>query len=301
MGKYTLGVDVGGTNTRMAAAGADFKVLGQRAVRTKELSDTGDTVGALLRVMENFISDMGGEAAAVSLGLPSTLDRARTAVFSSPNVIGLDDVPIVRHFEDLLRVPVFIEKDACMLAFYDIHSRGIPRDGLIIGIYIGTGIGNVILLDGAPLVGKNGVSCELGHIPSLDKIRPCTCGNLGCMEEYVGGKALVRLCEREFPGTKIEDVFTEHGDDDRVVKFVGDMAFPVATEVNILDPDCIIIGGGVVAMENFPRKILEARVIELSRKPYPASNLNLVYSENAVFGGAVGAAIFAAEMLRRRG
>jgi allose kinase len=290
--KYIAGVDVGGTNVRFAAVGEDFAASRSETIKTKDCSRGGETAEGIARSLELFIAGTDGECAAIAMGLPSTLSRDRRTVTSSPNVDGLDDVPLADMLERRFDVPAFLEKDACMLLFYDVHAYGIPTDGIIIGIYIGTGIGNAILIGGKPVIGKNGAACELGHVPSPGRDIKCSCGITGCAEEYAGGKALVRLCGREFPGTDIADAFAVHGEDPRLLEFVRDMAYPVAAEVNILDPERVIIGGGVVSMKGFPRGIFEKRVRELARKPYPASNLDIVFSENAAYGGALGAALY---------
>ena len=295
--EYLVGIDIGGTNVRIVSADKSLKIAAKKAIRTGELTKDGDTVSALVDFIKAFIGDIPGDILSISIGLPSTFNRERTIVFSSPNVTGFDNVPVVDLLGRQFGLPVFIDKDSCMLLFYDLHTRQIPNDGVILGFYLGTGIGNVIMIDGKPLLGKNGAAGELGHIPSLGKDIQCTCGNVGCMEEYVGGKALMRLCGQYFPDVDIPDVFTKLGANDRIIRFVEDMAVPIATEINIFDPDHIVIGGGIIAMKDFPRALLERSIRKHSRKPYPESNLNIVYSENSTFGGALGAAIYGSHKL----
>jgi len=191
--QYLVDIDVGGTNVRIVAADKSFIIAAEKAIRTEELTISGHTVSALADFIKAFIGHLPGDVLSISIGLPSTFNRERTMVFSTPNVTGFDNVPLVDLLERQFSLPVFIDKDACMLLFYDLHINQIPKDGVILGFYLGTGIGNVIMVDGKLLLGKNGTAAELGHIPSLGKDLPCTCGNVGCMEEYVGGKALVRL------------------------------------------------------------------------------------------------------------
>jgi len=290
--EYLVGVDVGGTNVRVVAADKDFIIAEKEAIRTDELTKRGHTVEALTDFIKAFTGSLPGDVLSISMGLPSTFNRERTMVFSTPNVTGLDNVPLVDLLERQFSLPVFIDKDACMLLYYDLHTNQIPNEGVILGFYLGTGIGNVIMIDGKLLLGKNGTAAELGHIPILGKDLLCTCGNVGCMEEYVGGKALVRLCNQYFPDIDIGNVFAKLSTNRRIMRFVEDMAVPIATEINIFDPDHVVIGGGVVAMKDFPRELLERSIRKHSRKPYPESNLSIAYSDNSTFGGALGAAIY---------
>jgi allose kinase len=290
--EYFIGIDIGGTNVRIVAMDRIFRVASQKAIRTTELTKGADTVSALIFFIKTFIAALDGDIIAVSIGMPSTLNRERTVVISTPNVSGFDNIPIVDLLELHLELPVFIEKDSSMLLYFDLHIHQIPQSGIILGFYMGTGIGNVIMINGKLLLGKNGVAAELGHIPSLGKDLPCTCGNIGCMEEYVAGKALERLCSQYFEGTDIRDIFKVFSADERIIRFVEDMAVPISSEINILDPDHVVIGGGVIAMENFPVKLLEKSIRKYCRKPHPESNLTITYSESPMYGGAVGAAIF---------
>ena len=295
--EYLVGIDIGGTNIRLAATDKNFKITAQKAILTEELTKSGDTVLALINLIKDFIGNIKGDVLSVSIGSPSTLNRERTIIISTPNVTGFDYVPIVELLERQLGLPVFIEKDSCMHLYYDLYMHKIPKDGVILGFYMGTGIGNAIMIDGKILLGKNGSAAELGHIPSLGKNLPCSCGNFGCMEEYVGGKALVRLCNKYFTGIEISDIFTKHITDERIIHFVEDMAVPIATEINIFDPDYIIIGGGVIAMRDFPIDLLEKNIRKYSRKSYPESNLIITYSKNFIFSGALGATIYGSHML----
>ena len=112
-----------------------------------------------------------------------------------------------------------------------------------------------------------------------------------------GGKYLAQLCETVYAGTPISEVFTRHGSEPLLHQFVDRMAMAVATEVNILDPDCVLIGGGVVAMADFPRQELVQRILHHSRKPYPAKDLNLIFTEDAEEKAVVGAAIYGQEKM----
>ena len=99
--------------------------------------------------------------------------------------------------------------------------------------------------------------------------------------------------------TDIKNVFFEHGDDPRIIKYVKDLAIPIATEVNILDPDYIIIAGGVVYMKNFPKDILIDSVHFHTRKPYPEKNLRILFSEHTQQSGGYGSGDFAWHQLKQ--
>ena len=111
------------------------------------------------------------------IGFPATLDRNRHRVLQAPNVPGIDGLSAA-DLGRLAHVPVYFERDVNLLFSCDMLDLGIPSQGLSVGIYIGTGIGNAIFYNGRPLSGKNGVSGELGHIPRSGSGEICGCGNL---------------------------------------------------------------------------------------------------------------------------
>lgn len=290
--RFVVGVDIGGTNIRIGAVDALHQL--HNPIKTPTLPFCGTDVSAkLLRFIQSYLHDLGEPVAAVTLGFPSTINKARTTVISTPNIPGLCNVNIKECFSNALNLPVFIEKDACMLAYCDLFQNGVSPDGVICGFYFGTGLGNVILIDGVPLVGKNGVACELGHVPTLDGAERCGCGLTGCLELYAAGRGLERLCAQTFPHSNLASIFVEHRDALELEGFVLAMAKAAATEINILNPDSIILGGGILAMDGFPVQCLMETIRRFTRKPLPADDLRFLLSDNSnPFNGVLGAALY---------
>lgn len=92
-------------------------------------------------------------------------------------------------------------------------------------------------------------------------------------------------------------LFKEHGDAPELLEYIDWLSIPIATEINIFDPDYIVLGGGVLQMEAFPQKLLEKRILEHTRKPYPAANLSVLYSSPHQENGVIGAGIYALRRL----
>jgi len=113
------------------------------------------------------------------------------------------------------------------------------------------------------------------------------------MENIAGGKYLASLQKQRYPQVDIGDMFLTLGDEPLLRQFIDRMAAAVATEINILDPDHVLIGGGIVSMNGFPRKALSDRIIAHTRKPYPAGNLEILYTEDNPEKSVIGAAYYA--------
>ena len=291
MEKYIIGIDIGGTNFRIGAVSSDGAVTDFQKVPVKQVFRTHDPLADLSDYLKAYCA--GKCVQAVSIGFPATLDAARETVLQAPNVAFMENLPVVEVLAEQLNVPVFIERDVTMALTFDCHKYRISEEGIVCGFYFGTGIGNAISVNGLPVVGKHGTAGELGHIPVDGSKEVCGCGNTGCMENLAGGKYLAHLRNTVFTGTHIGDLFYQHGRDARLLEFVDRMAMTVATEINILDPHCILIGGGVPAMANFPKEYLLERIRVHARKPYPANDLNVIFVEDEEDKCVIGAAMYA--------
>lgn len=296
MGGAIVGIDIGGTHFRIGAVAADESVADFRKIPVKQVFCTDDPLGDLTAFLREYLK--GKQVQAIAIGFPATLDAARKTVLQAPNVAFMENLPVAAVLTEAFGIPVFIERDVTMALCYDCRKLKIPTEGIACGIYYGTGIGNAISINGIPLVGRNGTAGELGHIPVDGSEAVCGCGNLGCMEALAGGKALAHMQEIRYPQTPIGELFARHGEDAELVRFVDRMAIAAATEINILNPHYILIGGGIPSMKAFPRQRLLERIYLHTRKPFPAEDLNILFTEDREEKAVIGAAIHAGTMLK---
>lgn len=292
-----IGIDIGGTNFRIGAVDQNGAVTGFLKKPSAVLT-AGDAVGNLVREIGEFLEQNRLDGvAAVAVGFPSIVSKDKRMLYNTPNLKGFDGIDLKGALEERLHLPVFIDRDVNFLLQSDIRTLGLDPTATILGFYVGTGFGNAVYIDGRFHGGKNGVAGELGHIPLYGVTERCTCGNVGCSETRCSGRHLTELVKAQFPDTDIADVFVQHGTDPRIIGFVEDLAIPIATEINILDPDYAVIAGGVVFMKGFPKETLEAAVRERVRRPFPAENLRILYSEHTQQSGVVGGGLFAHQHL----
>ncbi len=289
--RLALGIDIGGTHFRMGLVdqSGGLSCFEKRSTETLAGEDPTALLGdAILDYMcRNGVEK---RVFSVCIGFPATVDKARETVLSAPNVRGFDGVPVGRLLAKRLSLPVRIERDVNLLLLDDLKKLDMQSED-VIAVYVGTGIGNAILLDGRLLVGHNGVAGELGHIPFGDAAGPCGCGNTGCAEPLAGGLYLARLCHEHFVSTPVEELFARHGEHPLLVQYIERLGRIIATEVNLIDPEVVLLGGGVVAMKGFPRERLEQSIFAHARKPFPHDHLKIRYS--AADHGVVGAGILA--------
>ena len=293
-----MSLDIGGTNCRIGLVTEDAELSCRENHSTAELCEKGFAVELVSRLRAYMAAAEGFRIRAVSLGVPATVDLARRVVLSASNIEGLEKLPICDLLEKELGIPAFLEKDVNLLLLYDIASLRPESRNVLIGIYFGTGIGNSIYLRGELLAGRNGVSGELGHVPQLNAHTHCGCGNENCLETIGGGRRLSELAETVFTETPIRELYLRHAEHPLIREQVEAMAAAVATEVNILDPDCVILGGGLLQMPGFPRDFFEEKIKAYTRKPFPANNLTLLYSRPDQDNGIIGAGLYGWKCLK---
>ncbi len=298
MAPTILGLDIGGTNLRSGFVSDSYALTGFR-ISSSQLICGDNAPEKIAAYIRGTMAESGVCPTAVAIGFPSTLDRERRRLLSTPNLEGLNDLNMAERLEDALSLPVFIDRDVNLLFLYDCHANRLSGN-VIIGCYVGTGFGNVISIGGEILVGKNGVAAELGHIPVRGLAQDCPCGNRGCVEMIASGKALKALQERYYPNETIATLFALHANELPIQGLINDLALPIATEINILDPDEIVLGGGVLQMDGFPKAAFERAIREHTRKPYPEQALRFHYSSEKQENGVIGGAILAFRQMRKQ-
>lgn len=295
MERFMIGMDIGGTNIRIGAVDKENRVHHFEKVYQKDIFIDENSLEHLIQFVAGFIArhELERSVAGISIAMPATINREGNTVLQAPSLVGFDGLELVAPLEKHFGVKTALLKDVWTAALYDMEKYHIDSAGMVVAFYIGTGLGNVLLIDGKIHKGKNGVSGELGHIPVSGDVSRCGCGNVGCIENHAGGKFLAKLCEEK----RIDIAHAFHDTNaEEIEKYIDHIAIAVATELNILDPDQILLGGGVLQMQDFPRDMLEKKIREHARKPYPEKSLSLWYVEDDPQKGVIGAVMCAGKM-----
>lgn len=295
-----IGIDIGGTNIRIATVSeggeislfekASSSVLG-KSNATKSLAD----------FIEDYINrhSLKRKIKAVSIGIPAIISRDRKGTVSCPNLKGLEGINITDSIFERLLIPVYLDRDVNNLLISDMKTLKIDRRKTVCGFYIGTGFGNAISINGEIYRGKNSAAGELGHIPLFSVTDKCTCDNIGCVETRCSGRYLEKLCSENFPKADIHRIFSLYPHSKVLLEFVRNLAYPIATEITILDPDICIVAGGVTDMPDFPKETLIEEIYSKVRKPYPLKGLEIVFSTHNQQSGVYGSAAAAFYKLKK--
>jgi allose kinase len=300
--KNVIGIDIGGTNARIGLVSEDMSLSHFVKVEMNSFYNPNNPAESLRWFIENYINEILNiekkiQINAIGIGFPSIISKDMTTVYSSPNLPGFNNINIVRKLGEFFGKPIFINNDVNMHLIYEIYKNNLKDKHIILGFYVGTGFGNSIFINGNFLQGKNGVAGELGHIPVFNNNKICSCGNIGCVETLASGKRLIELHHKYFSNTPFEEIFVYHSSNKVIDDFIECIAIPISTELNIFDPDCIILGGGVLQMKGFPMDILESKIKKYTRKPYPHETLQILYADDHQGTGVMGAGYYAFQNL----
>jgi fructokinase len=252
-----LGIDLGGTKIEILALNSDGKEVLRQRVKTPR-GDYQGIVRAIGDLVQHTVTSLGIPLASTSIGIgiPGTHVQD-TGLIKNANTTELNGKPLWRDLEDVLKHKVRIANDANCFTLseaYDGAAKGAP---VVFGVILGTGCGGGIVVNGKVLNGKNGITGEWGHIRLPDQTKEdlplpdCYCGQKGCLETYISGTGFARDY-RQATGQALAagDIvaLAEKGDPDAVAaskRLMDRIARGLATVVNILDPDCIVLGGGL--------------------------------------------------------
>jgi fructokinase len=249
-----MGVDLGGTKIEGVVLDVDGQEHCRERVATPQ-GDYGATLQALVELVLRLESE-AGQACSVGIGMPGSISRASGLVKNS-NSVCLNGQPLHRELEQRLDRPLRFANDADCFALSEAVD-GAGRDAAVVfGVIIGTGTGGGIVVNRQLLDGPNGISGEWGHNPlpwpEAEELPgpACYCGRKGCIETWLSGPGLAR--DHEQVTGACRDARTiiqsaELGDThacETMKRYTNRMARALASVINILDPDVIVLGGGL--------------------------------------------------------
>ena len=249
-----IGVDLGGTKIEIIALDDRGAPLLRRRVPTPA-GDYSGTVRAIAELVRSAQAQIG-VFASVGIATPGALSP-QTGLLCNSNSVVLNGKPLDRDLADALGQPVRLENDANCLAISEAADGAGAGSRVVFAAILGTGVGGGIVIEGRILTGLNRIGGEWGHNPlpwATENERPgyrCYCGKFGCIETFLSGAGLAReyfsLSQKELPAEQIAEA-EQSGEPDAVksiAAYQDRLARSLAALVNILDPDTIVVGGGI--------------------------------------------------------
>lgn len=319
---YSIGIDIGGTKVLTALVDAQFRILSEIKLKTKpekgeqsflkEIDGAVDFVMSEAKVSRKEISGIG-------VGCPGFVDPVRGTIGDSPNIPFLKKYPLARQISRLTKLPVSLGNDV-QTGLFGEHQLGAAKGyANVLGIFMGTGIGGALILNGQLYRGTSGSAGEIGHI-TVDPWGPrCGCGRYGCLEALAGRLAISAEAGIATLRQIAPHLAAKAGSDLRAIKSgslakaasAGDKAIAelirhkarivgsaMANLVSVLNPDLIVLGGGVVeAMPGLIVKEAERHMREVGL-PALTSQVKVVPAKLGDHSIVLGAAKRASDLFR---
>lgn len=266
MSKYSIGVDLGGTNITIALVDLKGKIKNKVKISTQADKNAEFIVKTIIENIKVLVQDVQrSQLIGIGIGAAGQIDHLRGVIKFSPN-LHWRNVPIVKEIKKEFNLPVYIDNDANVACYGEFLFGAGQGSQNIICVTLGTGVGGGIIINRKIYRGAGGGAGEIGHITVESNGRKCNCGNHGCMEAYVGAPHIRERCiEKIKSGRKSIVTRIVEGSLAKITpKVLEEAAFykdklsqeiwqetgmylgvGLASLINIFNPEKIIIGGGV--------------------------------------------------------
>ena len=313
MTAQTIGLDIGGTKMLGVVATADGTVVAEDREESPE--GFADIVDSAATMIAGLRSRATADVAAVGIGIAGLVD-GRGVLRYGPNLPGVIDAPVREALATRTGLPIVVDNDA------NAAGRGEVRFGAAKGtldallVTLGTGIGGAIVLGGAVVRGAHGFAAEIGHF-TVDPNGPvCACGERGHWESFASGSALGRMAREHIEGGGGAAILAAAGGDHHAVnghhvgaaaaagdaealavldEYADYVALGLSALANILDPEIIVIGGGLVTLGDLLFEPLRAAFLAHIEAPEHRPKVPIVPATLGERAGAIGAADLAAD------
>jgi glucokinase len=312
-----VGVDLGGTKILAGVFDASLENFGIAKLSTKSQRGVDKVVERIARCVQDAVDEADlsmKQVAGIGIGAPGAVDFGDGTVIFAPNLEGWKDVPLKKMLEKELGVPVYVENDCniAALGVYVAELKAKPKN--MVGVFVGTGIGGGIIINGELYSGYGHTAGEVGHMVLEVNGPKCGCGNKGCFEALASRTAIFQQIKAgikegektvltDMLGNDLEDLRSgdlrkaiRRGDKfvDRIVEGAAEyIGIATANLINILNPEVFVLGGGVI--EALGDEMMSV-IVETAKEyamPGAMKGVEIVSSRLGDNAGITGAAVLA--------
>lgn len=320
MNSYIIGVDLGGTNIKAGLYDTEFAPVKELSIFTEAAQGPAHVLERI-RLAVNMLTIENGiplqDVISMGMGIPGLLDPNEGLSLFSPNFPGWEQVPVVNEMKQHYSFPVFIDNDVRVNLYGEwLHGAGRGCSNLVL-LTLGTGLGSGIVHDGKVLYGTTFSAGEIGHMNMYRQGRPCRCGSSGCLGRYVSAVGMVNTFKEKLAAGKGSILQEWTNGDETVItaKMISEaydlhdalaievmhetgelLGFGLSNVINLLNPQRIIIGGGMSAagdrLLSTVRETVNAHALKLS-----GGSCDIVQAELGSRAGTLGAAAYAQQRM----
>jgi predicted NBD/HSP70 family sugar kinase len=291
------GIDLGGT--KIEGVIMDSSRPGEALFRLRRETGSAQGYEHILSQIEGVISDLESASGLtrppmIGIGTPGAMEPS-TGRLKNSNTTCLNDRPILQDLERLTGSRILMANDANCFALAEALVGAAAGSGVVFGVILGTGVGGGVIVNGRILPGLHGIAGEWGHNPLRGESHPCYCGRSGCIEGVIAGPSLERFYREQGGDTiRLPEIFLRAKAGEKLAietleRLREKFAESIAAVINILDPDAIVIGGGVgnIALL-YEEKTRESVLAHIFNKELRTRILPPILGDSAgVFGAAL--------------
>ncbi|HRZ86962.1 MAG TPA: ROK family protein [bacterium] len=314
--KYAIGIDLGGTNTKIGLVNSAGKIVARESFGTQGFRGQEPLLGEMAAVIRRLLDGSGIKSAdfcGIGIGVPGIVDSENGIIYNLTNISGWRNVRVTEKLRKLLAARVFLDNDVNLMALGELHFGAARGAANVICVTLGTGVGGGIIIEKKLYRGSSLSAGEIGHVVIDPEGPECGCGNRGCLEAYVGNQRIVdrvvadikrgqktsigKLAGGDLSQVTPEVISKAAAQKDRyavsvwqdVGRYIG-IVFAGLT--NVLNPDRIVVGGGVAKAGPVLFGSIEKTVGELAF-PVAAKKAKIVGAALGNDAGMIGAATVA--------
>lgn len=283
MKKYAFGIDVGGTTCKIGFFETSGKLIDKWEIKTNTENNGAAILSDIAQAVDNKLAQEGiskDDVQGVGIGVPGPV-KSNGVVNRCVN-LGWGIVNVEEELGNLTGLKVKAGNDANVAALGEMWQGAAKGCKDVIMVTLGTGVGGGIIIDGKVVAGFNGAGGEIGHITvNHDEIEACNCGQYGCLEQYTSATGIVRVAKRKLAKTNDEttlrnfadltakDVFDEAKAGDAVAlglvdEVCGILGSTLSNIACVVDPEVVVIGGGVSKAGNILIESIQKHFVETS-------------------------------------
>ena len=310
---YYIGVDLGGTGIKAGVVNEKGEILSKGSTPTMAERPYQAVIADIATLCKTVAADANitvEDIEAIGVGVPGICDP-KTGIIPKCTNLGWFDVPFVSELQSHIAKPVIVDNDATVAGFAEYIAGVSAGTHSSVFVTLGTGVGGGIIINGRPYSGAHGVGSEIGHMNIAMGGEECTCGNKGCFERYASATSIIRDAKRAVAENPDSVIMQKCGGDvekinakividaakegDAVGKqvfdgYVNGLAHGLVNLINVIDPEVIVLGGGVsMAGEFLLNAVREAMkpLIFFKSMPYADVKLATLGADAGIIGAAM--------------
>jgi glucokinase len=303
--KNIISIDLGGTNLKIGLFDQGCNLKYKKVLSTKSFKQKASLIKAIADAIRGIIKDKNlkhADIQGIGLGLPGPIDVEKGIVHFFPNIPGWKEVRLKDILQKRLRLPVHLDNDANLMALAEFYCGAAKKAKNAVCITLGTGVGGGIIIDGRLYRGSTFNAGEIGHIP-INEVGPrCNCSGRACLEAYVGNTRILKKARQIFRrNISLEEVSALAKRNNRsAIKIWQDagrrLGIALSGVVNLLNPDVIVIGGGVAAAGEVLFRNISLTIKQRAMR-VQAKHVQVVSAKLGSDAGLIGAALLVRENL----